>query len=187
MEYVPSVPDSKCPNNNCQGWGPNSHGDYIHAYFVAFSDGTSGYYSLSGLSNGVHTFNGKLYDDKNYQLEMQVVFNDEIEAQRKAAAWAIVENSKGKISYDEAYASLKTEGGYLKGGNFNFQELNPSLDTCGNSGDRCSNGLHFSQGGTYVHLDTANPFTFPGGSLAHLFVDYLGGHLIWYVIPRHGG
>jgi RHS repeat-associated protein len=73
----------------------------------------------------------------------------------------------------------------LDGGNFHF--FDPvgfaSLFKCPNN--RCSNGLDFSHAGDWFHRDTADPYNFPGGTLAHFAVDYLSGNFVWTIIPRH--
>jgi len=94
---------------------------------------------------------------------------------------------------EQVYAALKlnTTVGVngLKGGNYNFllSGLAPDLASC--SGGRCGffNSLHFNSATnpTSVHLDTANPFVFPAGTLVHLFADYILGNTIWSSgIPR---
>jgi hypothetical protein len=68
-----------------------------------------------------------------------------------------------------------------EGGNFDF--ANAGFDFgCPHEG-RCTNALDFSHGGGLFHRDTADPFIFPGGTLLHLFVDYIFGNLV-DVIPR---
>jgi len=89
-------------------------------------------------------------------------------------------------------ASVGTNG--LKGGNYNFNlsglsAYGLSIDLTGCSANRCDvfNSLHFNSAinPTSVHLDTANPYIFPVGSLAHLFVDVILGNTVWASgIPR---
>jgi RHS repeat-associated protein len=81
----------------------------------------------------------------------------------------------------------------LVGGNYNFdykQVIIPgadiSADGLGCVAGRCgiSDSLHFHSDGTF-HVDTANPFFFPVGSLAHLGWDVVGGNTVWSGgIPR---
>jgi len=82
------------------------------------------------------------------------------------------------------------DAAYLNGGNLNFTVpvgfIVPS--NCSGSGDgRCTgdlDGIHFVDGYQYVHLDTANPWTSPGGFFAHTGVDVLLGNVGYLIIPR---
>jgi hypothetical protein len=75
----------------------------------------------------------------------------------------------------------------LKGGNYNFLlgDLKPDMSSC--MLNRCSffDSLHFNFAKGTVHLDTANPYIFPVGTLVHLVADYMLGHTVWASgIPR---
>jgi RHS repeat-associated protein len=77
----------------------------------------------------------------------------------------------------------------LKGGNFNFLIGGLLVDLSSCAGARCSlfGSLHFNSASnpTSVHLDTANPYIFPVGTLVHLVADYMLGHTVWASgIPR---
>jgi hypothetical protein len=134
------------------------------------------------LADGINEVNGHLLNDANYNKYILFTYDKQIDAQRRDLARAIAANSGGKISYKDAYDSLKPAGGYLKGGNYNFVETDygPSNLTCG--GDTRCNGIHFSGG--FVHLDTSNPFAGPGDFFGHSFVDIFLGNVAYTVIPR---
>lgn len=57
------------------------------------------------------------------------------------------------------------------------QELRNSLPQ-----GRWGDGFHVKN--NYIHLDSGDPRDFPRGTVAHIFVDVLGGNFVWYVIPR---
>jgi hypothetical protein len=75
----------------------------------------------------------------------------------------------------------------LGGGNFDFQaqSLGAFLN-CVN--ERCDEGglgtIDYSHNDGTLHLDTADPFNFPGGTFLHTAVDVLLGNLFYFVIPR---
>lgn len=80
----------------------------------------------------------------------------------------------------------------LEGGNFDF--ANPA-DKFGNyvfdfgcAEERCDEDglgtLDFSHNDGTFHLDTADPFNFPGGTFLHLGVDLLLGNIYYFAIPR---
>ena len=62
----------------------------------------------------------------------------------------------------------------------------PGLD-CGLT-ERCDEGslgtLDFSHDDGTFHLDTADPFNFPGGTFQHVLVDVFLGNFFYLVIPR---
>lgn len=175
----------QCPGNVCSGLGTNANGENRFVQFMAFEGGVSGYFYGPDLTNGINIFNGQIYSDANYNKLMLMTYSDAIEAQRRALAWKISDNSD-TISYAEAYARLRADGGHLQGGNWNFASIFDQSDICGGD-DRCQ-GIHFvsQDGQVYVHLDSTNPF---GGDafsfLAHAVVDVLAGNTIFSVIPRH--
>lgn len=79
----------------------------------------------------------------------------------------------------------------LAGGNFDFSNLDEDGDPIFDFGcdqERCDLGgigtLDFSHDDNTVHLDTADPFNFPWGTLEHFGVDFILGNLWYYVIPR---
>jgi len=76
----------------------------------------------------------------------------------------------------------------LHGGNYNFDysqvavngvAFDPSEYGC--LGNRCGvfDSLHFNPDTQSLHVDTANPWFVPIGSLAHLLVDVIGGWTWW--------
>jgi hypothetical protein len=79
------------------------------------------------------------------------------------------------------------------GGNYNFSYLGITVDgqpvnvsELGCSFSRCGmfDSLDYSHSGGF-HVDTANPFFFPIGTVTHTFVDVLGGNTWWSGgIPR---
>jgi hypothetical protein len=80
----------------------------------------------------------------------------------------------------------------LVGGNFDFPgklAVYSTIDLKGCVSERCNvqgiGTLDFShkQDDTF-HLDTANPWDFPGGTLLHVLVDLFLGNIYYEVIPR---
>jgi hypothetical protein len=146
-----------------------------------------GFTAANALFQSIADYYQAIADENAYF--QSAAYKAAIEAQKQALAKAIAANSGGTISYQDAYDSLTTAGGYLKGGNYNFvsQYYDAGDLSCGADASRCS-GIHFSgqdaNGNFYVHLDTANPFTGPGGLLEHGFVDVFLGNVAYYVIPR---
>jgi len=72
---------------------------------------------------------------------------------------------------------------FLEGGNWNF--LIPGrMPSCPN--DRCGDLPSLHSESPYVHLDTANPFSWFGiGAIVHLGADVILGNTIWASgIPR---
>jgi RHS repeat-associated protein len=80
------------------------------------------------------------------------------------------------------------------GGNYNFsfasiqingQNVNPNEFGCIFSRCGILDSLDFSHGGGTFHVDTANVWFFPLGTILHTVVDLLGGHTWWRGgIPR---
>ena len=102
-------------------------------------------------------------------------------------------------AYDTLAVAPQVGDNGLQGGNYNFDytqvmiqgsPIDPTSFGC--PADRCGifDPLHFhtkpnsADFGTF-HVDTANPFFIPVGSLAHLVVDIIMGNTIWASgIPR---
>jgi len=169
---------AQCPGNVRSGF--SNLGNYVE--FVA-SGGAQGYVRFSDLTQGLYDADGKFFTSAQYNEYILANYGNVIEAQRQALAQKIADNSGGKITYQDAYDSLVKEGGHLQGGNYNFRETvyGPGDLTC-SGGNRC-NGIHFPSS-DFVHLDTANPFSGPGGFLTHGFVDLFLGNFAYTVIPR---
>jgi len=171
----------ECPNDNC---GVGTATPYQCLDIVC------GYYSSQYVASHENTCGAVLCTDSQHTQWITANNPGGVDAQRVALAQRIAANSNGAISYQDAYDSLTVEGGYFKGGNYNF--VTPDYDagdlSCGADDLRC-NGVHFSgqdaSGDWYVHLDTSNPF---GGDafsfLEHSFVDVFLGNVYYYVIPR---
>jgi len=177
----------QCPDNQCSGVGtvPGTNVTAV-VQFMAFAGGTTGYFYGPQLNNGINEVNGMILTDAQYDAYVQATYGGEIEAQRVALAQAIAANSG--ISYEDAYRSLVVQGGHLQGGNYNFVEntYGPGDLICGADAARC-NGIHFvtdSNGQTFFHLDTSNPFTDLFGLFQHAFVDVFLGNIAYTVIPR---
>ena len=100
----------------------------------------------------------------------------------------------------DVYNSLENSltgpnGDGLEGGNYNYS--NDSVRIQGQPFDpndlgclahRCGtfNSIDYSHGNGTFHLDAANPWFIPIGSVVHLFVDVIAGHTWWKNgIPRH--
>ncbi|HEY6763288.1 MAG TPA: hypothetical protein VI386_00835, partial [Candidatus Sulfotelmatobacter sp.] len=169
-----------CPDNVCNGF--TSSGEYFQ--FVAGASGASGYVRFSDITQGMYEANGTFMSDAQYNAYVQSTYASQIDAQRRALAQTIADNSRGTISYQQAYDSLNKDDGHLQGGNYNFGETTygPGTLSCGADASRC-NGIHFPESG-FVHLDTSNPFTSPLGFLEHGFVDLFLGNFAYTVIPR---
>jgi RHS repeat-associated protein len=94
--------------------------------------------------------------------------------------------SEGEISDFISANSRQFNDITPEGGNFHFfSGGNTFAADFGCAHNRCDNGLDFSHGGDSFHRDTANPYSFPAGTLAHFAVDVLGGNFVWTFIPRH--
>ena len=169
-----------CPSD-CSGF--SNTGQYVQ-YVATAGAGPQGYVNFSDLQQGLYDANGTFMSGAQYNAYILSTFGSQIEAQRIALAQAIANNSKGTISYQQAYDSLNKDNGYLQGGNYNFGETTYGAGnlSCGADESRC-NGVHFPDPG-FVHLDTSNPFTGPLGFLAHGFVDLFLGNTAYTVIPR---
>ncbi len=102
------------------------------------------------------------------------------------------------VSSDKIQAFINANNSFdsntvqIEGGNFDF--LNP-VDQFGNPiidlscpMERCDEGrlgtLDFSHNDGTFHLDTADPYNFPGGTLEHFFVDLFLGNFFYVAIPR---
>lgn len=173
-----------CPDNLCSGFGTDSRtGDIRYAEFTCFAGGTCGYFNPGDLSHGINEFNGRIYDNENFQKLILEIFWSRIVEQLKKIA------ETRKISLEEAAKELKIDPGFLKGGNFNFNISKEFHDAgtalCGGN-NRCDNGLHYTSvnGNFFVHLDTANPSRDVWSAILHIG-DILGGNVLWWVIPRH--
>ena len=87
---------------------------------------------------------------------------------------------QGNSSFDPNTAQLG-------GGNFDFQAQSlGSFLNCAN--ERCDEGglgtIDYSHNDGTLHLDTADPFNFPGGTFLHTAVDVFLGNIFYFVIPR---
>jgi len=162
--------------------GIDTNGNF--AQFYAFAGGTSSYFDISDIAQGVWEFNGMLFGEDGYNKYILANYADRIEMQREALARAIAANSDGTITYEQAYNSLDPTKGHLQGGNYNFVEMDygPADLTCGADATRC-NGIHFPASG-FVHLDTSNPFAGPVAFLEHGFVDLFLDNLAYTFVPR---
>jgi hypothetical protein len=98
-------------------------------------------------------------------------------------------------TYDTLTPVLDSKGNPLfVGGNSNWYYTSVSINGSGVDPDnfgcafsRCGviDPLDFSHGGGTFHVDTANPWFIPIGSLIHFGFDFIGGHLWWRNgIPR---
>ena len=112
-----------------------------------------------------------------------------VQDQADALAEAIAANCGGSDSAQKDCAAAEkalsdasndaTKGGFLYGGNFNFEiSLSPDDLACNDA--RC-NGIHIKGG--YVHLDTANPYSDLLGLVAHAVVDGFLGHYVYSATP----
>ena len=173
-----------CPGT-CLSFAKDTYtGQMAWLDYTVDAAGTSGWLSGYDWTQGVRDWNGAFVSNAQYQLQIQIAYAQEIEAQREALAKKIAADTRGKISYATAYAELDPDGGHLQGGNWNFvleNGLGPNSLLCGGA-DRCD-GIHFVGG--FAHLDTSNPFAGDVWSfLEHTGVDVLGGNIVYYVIPR---
>jgi hypothetical protein len=120
--------------------------------------------------------------------QFQAAYFDQLNA--TAAALAAAGQSQSTI---DEFMALNGSPNWatipIEGGNFDFQGA--SLFTglaniC--PWKRCDEGslgtLDFSHDDGTFHLDTADPYNFPGGTLVHIGIDVLGGNFGWGVIPR---
>jgi hypothetical protein len=175
----------QCPNSICSGF----NADGVPVQFVAGGGGASGYLSSEQIAAGLKEVNGQFLTNAQYNDYIQAEYAKQIDAQRRDLARAMADNSKGTISYKQAYDSLNTDDGHPQGGNYNFVDkiYGPGNLSCGADASRC-NGVHFpgqdANGNFYVHLDSANPFTGPRGFLEHSFVDVFLGNVAYTIIPR---
>jgi hypothetical protein len=80
----------------------------------------------------------------------------------------------------------------FEGGHYDFNAANIQITINGENidtnpadfgclGGRCGifNSLDYSHGGGMFHVDMANVYFFPIGTLVHLGADYIGGHTWW--------
>jgi len=183
----------QCPNNICQGFGRDSQGNSVYAYFTAGAGGSSGYYA--GNYQGFNEINGMFLSDGDFQHYLKNIDLAAIADQFNAAVAALIKNgaSTEQIEAFEA-ANAGFDGVVVEDGNANF--INPEgkngqlMFGSGCPHQRCDldglGTLGFSHGtGAMFHLDTADPFNVPFGTLAHGLVDYIGGKFFMSVIPRH--
>jgi hypothetical protein len=169
----------QCPST-CSGF--SSTGQYVQ-YVATAGAGPQGYVHASDLASGLYDAAGTFFTSDQYNQFILSNYGAQIDAQRTALAHKVADSSNGKISFEQAYASLDPNGGHLQGGNWNFVETTygPGDLSCG-AASRC-NGIHFPDDG-FVHLDTSNPFTGPLGFFEHGFVDLFLGNTAYTVIPR---
>jgi hypothetical protein len=163
-----------CPNNDCglvtltNGPGQVSIGEFHPTQTDAF-----GYQQLTPWTYGGLT-----------------------EQQLREAYWNQLGATVGALSAANAnpnaigsfiQANPFSTSGQLAGGNFDFQgaSLFSSLECPDATCDLGAIGtLDFSHGDGTFHLDTADPYSFPGGTLLHFGVDVVLGNLWYAVIPR---
>jgi len=94
------------------------------------------------------------------------------------------------IRYFENAASSRYSLITLEGGNFDFPygKTNFGLQC---PQERCDEGslgtIDFSHHNGTLHLDTADPFHFPAGTLLHGLVDVFLGNFWYQAIPRPWG
>jgi hypothetical protein len=76
----------------------------------------------------------------------------------------------------------------LQGGNFDFEASDSLLASLSCPMERCDEGsigtIDYSHDDGTLHLDTADPFNFPGGTFLLLGVDFILGNFFYFVIPR---
>jgi hypothetical protein len=97
------------------------------------------------------------------------------------------------VSSDEIQAfiqanSFDPDTVQLEGGNFDFQVSASLLGSLNCPEERCDEGglgtIDYSHNDGTLHLDTADPFNFPIGTLEHTVVDFFLGNIFFFVIPR---
>ena len=179
---------AQCPGNACEGFGTNAQGQTKFVQFYAFAGGPSGYFNGPDLANGINALNGMIATDQYYQGYMRMNHLDQLNAQLLAAMNALIEQGANDNQL-AAFINVNSKNFgqiTLNGGNFDFNGAD--LFNFGCSNNRCDEGalgtLDFSHMNGTFHLDTADPYNFPGGTLVHFGVDVLGGNLWYPVVPR---
>jgi RHS repeat-associated protein len=183
-----------CPGGVCEGFGTDPYtGQTAFLQFAASASGASGYLSVYDWTQGVNDVNGAFMSNTAYQAYLRGNFLDAINAQLNAVIAALEAKGvkEGAITNFVNYLNNNFTQIFVEGGNANFPATGKGFNfggfNCPNG--RCglgSNGtLDFSHPGGSFHLDTANPYNFPGGTLLHLGVDLILGNTAYYVIPRN--
>jgi hypothetical protein len=176
----------ECPNGFCSGFAPVGNGQVAFVQFAAAA-------GLGG--SGYNVLTQPILDPTSVAANL-----DAVNAQLLAVRNALIGQG---ASQDQINAFIHANSGQLisnveiEGGNAHFSNLyagddpyHPELAgqpifSFGCDFSRCDNGLDFSHaGGSNFHLDTADPFNFPVGTLVHLGVDVILGNIVT-VIPRH--
>jgi RHS repeat-associated protein len=172
---------AKCPNNFCSGFAPVGNNSLA---FVQFNAGSNQYDVIDqpfipGMTpeQRLDALNAQLAATVQ-SLESRGVVQAQIDAFVRAVSNAYNDNG----------------GLMLEGGNFDFpnQTVNPSTGEAtsfnfGCFGNRCGGPfgtLDFSHNDGTFHLDTANGWNIPFGTLVHVGVDVFLGNYWYEVIPR---
>jgi hypothetical protein len=163
----------QCPGNICEGWASNGNGQIAYAQFHPTLENANNWQVVTPWIADPSL-------PQNHPGYLPAV-----EAQKDYVR-KLLENMPGvtpdKLSaFDKANSDLLSLT--VEGGNVHFNNVGFNF---GCEHGRCDNGLDFSHGGGVTfHADTANPFNFPGGTILHVVVDFLGGNFVYTVIPRH--